>query len=106
MTLGTVAVVIPTHNAEAFIETTLDSILGQTRPPADVVVVDDGSTDRTREVVSRYDGVRLLQNEGSGSNPSPRHRTGRDELGLRGPRRPRRRLVSAPPRSPGSAPRR
>jgi len=55
-----VSVVIPCYNAEEFIADTLESILAQTRPPDEIIVADDCSTDRSREVVARYPTVRLL----------------------------------------------
>ena len=49
-----VSVVIPAWNAERFIRATLDSVLGQTMSDIEVIVVDDGSADGTRDVVSSY----------------------------------------------------
>jgi glycosyltransferase involved in cell wall biosynthesis len=46
-----VSVVIPVRNGERFLGRTLDSALGQTYHPIEVVVVDDGSTDRTTALV-------------------------------------------------------
>lgn len=46
-------VVIPAYNAARFITETLDSIVGQSHPPQRVIVVDDGSEDETREIVTR-----------------------------------------------------
>lgn len=45
----TISVVIPVHNGMPFLPETLASVLGQTRPPDEVVVVENGSTDGTRE---------------------------------------------------------
>jgi glycosyltransferase involved in cell wall biosynthesis len=53
-----VAVVIPSYNAAHTIRRALDSALGQTAPPGIVIVVDDGSTDRTRATVAEY-GARV-----------------------------------------------
>jgi glycosyltransferase involved in cell wall biosynthesis len=50
----TVTAVIAAYNAERWIAETLDAILGQTRTPDQVVVVDDGSTDRTAEVLATF----------------------------------------------------
>lgn len=47
-----VSVLIPTHNRAAFLPETIDAILSQTYAPAEVIVVDDGSTDNTAEVMA------------------------------------------------------
>ena len=49
-----VSVIIPAFNAQEFIGETLNSILAQTYQNLEVIVVDDGSTDRTAEVVRSY----------------------------------------------------
>jgi glycosyltransferase involved in cell wall biosynthesis len=46
--------ITPAHNEAAFIEKTLASVAAQTRLPERWVIVDDGSTDRTAEIVERY----------------------------------------------------
>ena len=53
-----VGVVVPTFNRAALLDETLTSILAQSLQPAEVIVVDDGSTDETEAVVRRY-GPRL-----------------------------------------------
>jgi glycosyltransferase involved in cell wall biosynthesis len=65
--MPTVSVVIPAYNAEAYLREALDSVFAQTRPPDEVVVVDDGSNDRTSEVAASYgDRVRLLRQPNRG----------------------------------------
>ncbi len=49
-----ISVVIPVFNAAPYVAQAIDSVLGQTLPPDEIVVVDDGSTDATAEVVRRY----------------------------------------------------
>jgi len=49
-----ISVVIPAKNRAATLPRCLDSVLGQSLPPAEVLVVDDGSTDATREVLAAY----------------------------------------------------
>ena len=49
-----VSVVIPAYNASAFIGTCLESVLSQTLSDIEVIVVDDGSTDKTKEVVNGF----------------------------------------------------
>jgi glycosyltransferase involved in cell wall biosynthesis len=56
-----VAVIIPAYNAERFLDEALESIWAQTMPPSEVIVVDDGSTDRTVEVARRHPVTLLTQ---------------------------------------------
>jgi len=49
-----VSVVIPAYNAESTLESTLDSILAQTYAPLEIVIVNDGSIDRTKEILDSY----------------------------------------------------
>lgn len=49
-----VSVIVPTYNRAGFIVETLDSIFGQTYRPIEVFVIDDGSTDYTREIVEEW----------------------------------------------------
>ncbi|MBE9009337.1 glycosyltransferase family 2 protein [Pseudanabaenaceae cyanobacterium LEGE 13415] len=65
-----VSVIIPAYNAAAFIGQTLDSVLKQTYQEFEIIVVDDGSRDRTAEIVESYAKrdrrIRLLKQENSG----------------------------------------
>ena len=54
-----VSVVIPAYNHEKFIGPAIDSVLGQSWQELELIVIDDGSTDRTGEVVQAYDDPRL-----------------------------------------------
>ncbi len=49
-----VSTVIPTYNRAHFVRRAVDSALGQSRPGDEVIVVDDGSTDNTAEVLAPY----------------------------------------------------
>jgi len=51
--MQTISVIIPAFNAELYIEKTLQSILRQTVSVSEIIIIDDGSTDHTREVVHR-----------------------------------------------------
>lgn len=64
-----VCAVITTFNYERFIADALDSVLAQTLPPDEIVVIDDGSTDNTAKVVEAYTerGVRYVYQENSGA---------------------------------------
>lgn len=53
-----VAAVLVTRNSERWLEQTLSSILGQTRQPDEIVIIDDRSTDSTRSIIDRVLGDR------------------------------------------------
>ncbi len=67
-TWPTVSVVVPCKNMGAYVGDAIRSALSQTRPPTEIIVVDDGSTDDTREVASSFGSVvKLLHGPGRGS---------------------------------------
>lgn len=69
-----VSVVIPAYNAEELIAETLESILAQTYPHMEIVVVDDGSTDGTAAVVQGFgELVRYQYQANSGGCAVPRN---------------------------------
>jgi hypothetical protein len=62
-----VTTIIPSYNRANYLPLAVDSVLGQTYPVGELVIVDDGSTDNTREVVERYEGrVRFSQQNHGG----------------------------------------
>ncbi len=64
--MASVSVVVPTRNGARFLPTCLEALRRQTRRPEAVVVVDDGSTDETRELLARqYPDVVLVTHERS-----------------------------------------
>jgi glycosyltransferase involved in cell wall biosynthesis len=63
--MPTIAVVMPAYNAADWIDETLETVLTQTRPADEVIVVDDGSTDDTA-ARARAHGVTVLQQRNGG----------------------------------------
>ena len=61
------SVIIPTYNRAAYVRRAVDSVLGQTVQGLDVIVVDDGSTDETKQVLSFYrDRIRYVYQPNAG----------------------------------------
>ncbi|MBS1545352.1 MAG: glycosyltransferase family 2 protein, partial [Bacteroidetes bacterium] len=54
------SIVIPTYNRASLLEKTLQSIQPQTYPHFEVLVIDDGGTDSSREVVRAMEDPRIL----------------------------------------------
>ncbi len=50
-----VSVIIPVYNVEQYLEQCLDSIVNQTLKEVEIIIVDDGSKDRSREIVDEYE---------------------------------------------------
>ena len=54
--MAAISVIIPTYNCASFLRESLDSVFAQTHAAHEVIVVDDGSTDATSEVLAAYHG--------------------------------------------------
>jgi len=70
----TVSVIVPTYNRAPLIGRALASILAQTRPPDEVIVVDDGSTDETASLLrERFPSIRHLPQKHAGVSAARNH---------------------------------
>jgi glycosyltransferase involved in cell wall biosynthesis len=79
--MSSVSAIVPTHNRAATLHRALASVFGQTRPPDEVIVVDDASTDATAAVLRDFPAARVVRLERNGGaaharNEGIRHATG------------------------------
>ncbi len=74
---NTISVIIPIHNREKFVEECVASVLAQTYPHLEVILIDDGSTDGTASVCRKLEKndsrVRFLQFENEGVSAARNH---------------------------------
>lgn len=61
-----VSVIMPAFNAQSYIAEAVRSVLDQTQPALELIVVDDGSTDATRDIVQAIPGVTCIHQPNSG----------------------------------------
>jgi glycosyltransferase involved in cell wall biosynthesis len=67
-TLLEVSVIIPCYNAEPFVGEAIESVLAQTHDSVELIVVDDGSTDRSLDVIRSFgDDVQVIAQENHGA---------------------------------------
>lgn len=78
-----VSVITPTYNCERFVSDTLKSILNQTHPNLEVLVVDDCSTDGTVDIVKSFKDsrIRLFQNNNNYGSAFSRNLALRESTG-------------------------
>lgn len=65
-----ISVIVPVYNVEKYLEACLDSLIAQTCKPYEIILVNDGSTDRSKEIcekfVRNYQHVRLINQNNQG----------------------------------------
>jgi glycosyltransferase involved in cell wall biosynthesis len=86
----TISAIIPTYNRAKLLGEAVESALQQTRPPDEIVAVDDGSTDNTEQVVAQYGKrLRYVRQDNAGpatdrkESPADRHLLRIDDYGVR-----------------------
>lgn len=67
-----ISIIVPVYNVESYLEQCIDSILAQTYKNLEIILVDDGSTDRSGEICDRYaeqdSRIRVVHQVNSGSS--------------------------------------
>jgi glycosyltransferase involved in cell wall biosynthesis len=64
--MSKISVIVPLYNTELYIEDAIISLLNQSIKIDQIIVVDDGSTDRGAEIVKKYPQIELIQKENEG----------------------------------------
>ena len=59
MTNPLVSVIIPVYNAEKYIAEAITSVINQTWPNIEIIIIDDGSTDRSLEIAKAFSGEKI-----------------------------------------------
>ncbi|MEX0372785.1 glycosyltransferase family A protein [Spiribacter roseus] len=68
-----ITVVVPAFNVDRYVRSALDSLVSQTRKADEVIIIDDGSTDETSEILAEYKGVpgwRIVKIRNNGLGPA------------------------------------
>ena len=76
-----VSVIIPVYNRAKLVTRAIDSVLKQTRPPLEIIVVDDGSTDETPDVLRQYGSKIKIIRQAHGGVSAARNRGIRSSRG-------------------------
>src|SRR4051812_23989650 len=63
---GTISVIITTFNRPNLVSTAIESVLNQTRPADEIIVIDEGDPKHTRQVVEGFPSVRYFWKEDDG----------------------------------------
>jgi GT2 family glycosyltransferase len=78
-----ISVYIPAYNCAAFLARAVESLLAQTHPADEILVIDDGSRDATAEIAARYPAVTLIRharNRGLGAARNTAFKTASNQL--------------------------
>jgi len=70
-----VSVIIPTYNREQLLKRAIQSVLNQTFRDFEIIVVDDGSTDNTKEIIDSFtsDKIKYIYESNSGGAARPKN---------------------------------
>jgi len=73
MTLVDLSVIIPVFNCQRYLGEAIQSVVAQTQPPKEIIVVNDGSTDESAAVARSFPQVRLIEQENLGQAAARNH---------------------------------
>lgn len=81
MTAPSISVAMPAYQAERWIRETLESVISQTSPPDEIVVVDDGSTDNTADAARSFGAAVRVISQRNGGPAAAYNRAFRESTG-------------------------
>lgn len=77
-----ISIIIPTKNAEKYVENLISRLENQTVKPKEIIVIDTASKDKTKEISSKFDSVKFIQiNDGEFDHGGTRNRAAREATG-------------------------
>ena len=56
-----VTIITPTYNHERYIDRCIESVISQTYSNWEQIIIDDGSTDKTAEIIAHYSDSRIVE---------------------------------------------
>lgn len=71
--MNTISVITPVYNGERYIADAIRSILAQTIPVSEIIVIDDGSADRSAEIARAFPAVRCVSIDHAGVGAARNH---------------------------------
>ncbi|CCO07382.1 glycosyltransferase [Desulforamulus hydrothermalis] len=75
-----ISVIMPVYNGEAFLEETIQSVLQQTMPDFEFIIINDGSTDRSEEIILSFKDPRIRYFKQANSGPAAARNKGLDNM--------------------------
>ena len=61
-----VSVIIPVYNGEKYLQETIETVFKQTYQPIEIIAVDDGSTDRSKQIISQFPEIKYIFQKNQG----------------------------------------
>ncbi|MEN8153736.1 MAG: glycosyltransferase [Acidobacteriota bacterium] len=79
--LPLVSIIIPVFNSESYVKDAISSVIDQTFKDIEIIVIDDGSTDKSLEIISGFKGIKLIKSETNRGVSHTRNRGIRESRG-------------------------
>ena len=57
-----ISIYIPTYNSDSTIEEVINSVINQSKKLDQIIIIDDGSTDNTKNILKKFDNIEIITN--------------------------------------------